>query len=200
MENKMTFSRYRAMDLLIFSVLTAVFESIATLATSKWFVGQPVAISITLALILITMHRWGAYAGIVAAVGGLAFCFTSGASWEHYLIYALGNLFALTALVYFRIFGKESVKRSFPKTLLFAFTAYVSVALGRWIVSLMFGAGFTELVGFIMSDWITLLFAVAILYSCKNVDGLIEDQKQYVIRVNTENKNDTTPSYHDEND
>ena len=186
------------MDLLIFTILTVVFECIATLATSKWFVGQPIAISITLTLILITMHRWGAYSGVIAVAGGIAFCFASGASWEHYLIYGVGNAFALISLVYFKLFGKEGVKNSLAKTVLFASTSYVSVVIGRWLVSLIFGAGFKELVGFITSDLITLLFAVVILYSCKGVDGLVEDQKRYVIRVNEEKKKRESRGYYDD--
>ena len=191
MENKMTFNQYRTMDVLIFTVLTAVFECIATLATAKWFWSQPVAISITLTLILIVMHRWGAYAAIIAAAGGIAFCVTSGASVEHYLIYGIGNIFALTSLVYFRIFGKDGVRKSFLKTLLFASSSYLSVAVGRWLVSLIFGAGFSELVAFLTTDLITLLFAVVILYSCRGIDGLVEDQRQYVIRINE--KKETEP-------
>ena len=197
MENKMTFNQYRGIDLTVFAVLTAVFECIATFATSKWFAGQPVAISITLTLILITMHRWGAYSAIVALAGGISFCAASGAAPEHYLIYGVGNVFALVSLAYFKLFGKEKIKTSFSKTLLLASTSYVAGALGRWLISLIFGAGFSELVGFLTSDLITLLFAVVILYSCKSVDGLIEDQKAYIIRVNEEKK---TPSisYDDE--
>lgn len=191
MENRMTFSQYRSMDILIFSVLTVVFECIATLATSKWFAAQPVAISITLTLILIVMHRWGAWAVIIAAVGGITFCITSGAGIEHYLIYGVGNIFALTSLVYFRIFGKDGVRKSFLKTLLFASSSYLSVAVGRWLVSLIFGAGFSELVAFLTTDLITLLFAVVILYSCRGIDGLVEDQRQYVIRINE--KKETEP-------
>lgn len=179
------------MDILIFSVLTVVFECIATLATSKWFAAQPVAISITLTLILIVMHRWGAWAVIIAAVGGITFCITSGAGIEHYLIYGVGNIFALTSLVYFRIFGKDGVRKSFLKTLLFASSSYLSVAVGRWLVSLIFGAGFSELVAFLTTDLITLLFAVVILYSCRGIDGLVEDQRQYVIRINE--KKETEP-------
>ncbi len=192
----MTFGQYRRMDILIFTVLTAVFECIVTLATAKWFWSQPVAISITLTLVLIVMHRWGAYAALIAAVGGITFCITSGAGVEHYLIYAVGNTFAIVSLIYFKIFGKEQVRKSFFKTLLFATTSYVSVALGRWLISLIFGAGFSELVAFLTTDLITLLFAVVILYAGKGVDGLIEDQKQYVIRVNKEKE--TEPVYEDE--
>ena len=190
----MTFNQYRTIDLCIFSVVTVVFECIATFASAKWFAAQPVALSITLALILITMHRWGAYAAIVAVLGGVAFCLASGASLEHYLIYAVGNVFALSSLAYFKLFGKEEIKHSFLKTLLFSTTSYLSVVLGRWLVSLMFGSGIRDLLGFLLSDLITLLFAVVILYSCRGVDGLVEDQKQYVIRVNEEAKNNNTPS------
>lgn len=191
MENKLTFNQYRAIDLCIFSVVTVVFECIATFASARWFAAQPVALSITLALILITMHRWGAYAAIVAALGGVAFCLASSASPEHYLIYAVGNVFALSSLAYFKLFGKEEIKRSFLKTLLFATTSYLSVVLGRWLISLMFGSGAKDLLGFLLSDLITLLFAVVILYSCRGVDGLVEDQKQYVIRINEEARNNT---------
>jgi hypothetical protein len=68
MNNQITFKQYRNIDIGILCIVTAVFEAIATLATSRWFAGQPMAISITLALILIAMHRWGAYAAVVAAV------------------------------------------------------------------------------------------------------------------------------------
>jgi hypothetical protein len=78
MNNQITFKQYRNIDIGILCLLTAVFEVIATLATSKWFAGQPMAISITLALILIAMHRWSAFAGLVAVVGGAAFCFATG--------------------------------------------------------------------------------------------------------------------------
>lgn len=190
MDNRMMFKQYRLMDLAVFSVLTFVSEYIASLATSKWFAAQPVAISVTLALILIVMHRWGAYAFAVAIAGGLAFCIASKASPEHYLIYCVGNLAALSSLVYFKVFGKEAVKGNAPKTLLFVCTSYVSVAFGRWLLSLPFGAGFAELTAFLFTDIITLLFAVIILWIFRGVDGLIEDQKKYLIRINQEENED----------
>ena len=86
---------------------------------------------------------------------------------------------------------RYGVRKSFLKTLLFASTSYLSVAVGRWLVSLIFGAGFSELVAFLTTDLITLLFAVVILYSCRGIDGLVEDQRQYVIRINE--KKETEP-------
>ena len=183
MDNRITFKQYRNIDIGILCLLTAVFEVVATLATSKWFAGQPMAISITLAFILIAMHRWSAYASIVAVVGGAAFCIASSASAEHFLIYCGGNVFALASLFFFKLFGKEGVKRSFLKTLCFASVAYVLMAFGRFLFSLPFGSGFPELIGFLFSDVLSLLFAIIILWLFKDVDGLVEDQKSYLFRL-----------------
>ena len=183
MNNQITFKQYRDIDLGILCVVTAVFEAIATLATSKWFAGQPMAISITLALILIAMHRWGSYAWYVAAVGGVAFCVFSSASIQHFIIYCIGNLFALTSLLCFKLYGKEAVRRSLLKTLMYAGIAYLSVAVGRFLLSLPFGGGFSDLVGFLTSDILSLLFAVVILYVMRGTDGLSEDQKTYLLRL-----------------
>ena len=190
MNSQITFKQYRNIDVGILCGVTAVFEAIATLATSKWFAGQPMAISITLALILIAMHRWGPYAAMVAVVGGAVFCITSSASPQHFLIYCIGNLFALSSLLYFKLFGKESVRGSFLKTLLYASSAYVMTAVGRFLVSLIFGGGFSDLVGFLASDILSLLFAVVILSVLKGMDGLIEDQKAYLFRLERERQRD----------
>lgn len=190
----MTFKQYRNVDLLIFSVLSAVFEAIATTATSKWFPGQPMAITITFAMILISMHRWSGYAAVVAVVSGASFCIASSASAEQFLIYCGGNVFALVSLVYFKLLTKTRVKNSFLLTLAFSATAYVAVALGRWLISLPFGTGPAELIGFLSSDILSLLFAVMILWVCKGIDGLVEDQKAYLFRLERERKEENSSS------
>jgi len=190
----MTFKQYRNVDLLIFSVLTAVFEAIAATATSKWFPGQPMAITITLAMILISMHRWSGYAAVIAVVSGASFCIASSASAEQFLIYCGGNIFALVSLVYFKLLTKTRVKKSFLLTLAFSATAYVAVALGRWLISLPFGTGAAELIGFLSSDILSLLFAVMILWVCRGIDGLVEDQKAYLFRLERERKGENSSS------
>ena len=188
MDNRITFKQYRNVDLFIFSLITAIGEGIATFATSRWFVGQPMAISITLAMILIAMHRWSGFAAVIAVVGGATFCLASTASPEQFLIYCGGNVFALVSLIFLNLLTKSRVRESFLLTLAFSSISYVAMALGRWLISLPFGAGFPELVGFLVSDVLSLLFAVLILWSCRSVDGLIEDQKAYLLRLERERK------------
>jgi hypothetical protein len=116
----------------------------------------------------------------------LAFCLASSASPEQFLIYCGGNVFALVSLVFFKLLTKSRVRESFLLILAYSSAAYLAMALGRWILSLPFDAGFTELVGFLVSDVLSLLFAVLILWSCRSVDGLIEDQKAYLFRLERE--------------
>lgn len=193
MDNRITFKQYRNVDLIIFSVIAAVFEVVATLATSKWFPGQPMSISITLAMILIAMHRWNAYSAVVAVSGGLALCIASSASIEQYLVYCVGNVFALVSLFLFKLFTKERVRNGPFLTILLSATSYVAMSFGRWLLSLPFGAGIDELVGFLVSDILSLLFAIVILWIFRGVDGLIEDQKAYLFRLEREREEENAP-------
>ena len=98
--NQITFQQYRSIDLTIFTIVLTVFEAITTIATTTWFAAQPVAISISLAIICVVMMRWGWRAVFPAVAGGAVFCIASGATIEQYLIYCIGNVFALLAKAY----------------------------------------------------------------------------------------------------
>ena len=186
--NQITFKQYRNIDLLIFTVLVAIFEAITATATAKWFAAQPVAISISLAIVCVVMMRWGWRAVLPAMAGGFVFCIASGATMELYLIYCIGNVFALGALGIVRAFGKETVRKSVPKLLLFGLTAYLGMAAGRWLMSLFFGGDLTALLVYATTDVISLLFAEIILLILRNTDGMIEDQKAYLLRLDKERR------------
>ena len=173
-------------------MLVTVFETITTTATAKWFAAQPVAISISLAIVCVVMMRWGWRAALPAVAGGFVFCIASGATIEQYVIYCIGNVFALSALGIVRAFGKETVRKSVPKLLLFGFTAYLGMATGRWLMSLFFGGDLTALLVYVTTDVISLLFAEIILLILRNTDGMIEDQKVYLLRLDKERREEET--------
>ncbi len=194
-----TFKQYRNIDLTILAVLVVVFETITTFATNKWFYAQPVAISISLAMICVAMMRWSGYAAINALVGGFVFCTASGASLEQYGIYCLGNLGALAALLIIKWWGKEKIRNSVPRLMLFVLVAYLGMGAGRWLVSLLFGGDLMALVVYLTTDIITLLFAEVIVVLLRKVDGMIEDQKSYLLRLEEERKEEEN-SYGPEED
>ena len=183
--NNITFAQYRKIDLCIFSALLVISEAITTLATRSWFDKQPIAISTTLLFICIMMMRWGAFSLIPAALGGAVFCFMSGASWEQYLIYVLGNCLTARALLWFKVFKKDEIRRGGFKLFFFVLSNYLLLQIGRWLVSIPFG-GFKSIVTFLATDIISLLFAAVIMFILRSVDGMIEDQKAYLFRLQRE--------------
>ena len=192
----LTFKQYRNIDLTILSVLLIISEAITTLATNKWFAAQPVAISSTLLFICIFMMRWNGFAAIAAAVGGLVFCIASGASPEQFVIYVGGNLFALLALLWFKLCKKDQIRLESFKLVFFTISVYLLMQLGRWLISLAFGGGLWNIVGYVASDIISLLFAVVIMLLLRKTDGMIEDQKAYLFRLERERKEqEQTPTY-----
>lgn len=171
-------------------------EAVATVASNKWFDKQPIAISATLLFICIVMMRWSGFAAIHACLGGLVFCITSiavGGTDREFIVqqlvtYVVGNCFALLALLWFKVFKKEEIRKDFFKLILFVVSSYLLLEVGRWLVSLFFNLSLSNLVGFLISDIISLLFAVVIMIFLRGVDGMIEDQKTYLFRLQREAK------------
>lgn len=185
---QITFQQYRSIDLTVWTVLVIVFEAIATLASNRWFAAQPVAISVTLMLTCVIMMRWSGRAAVTAAAGGIVFGIVSGATAAQYLIYGIGNMGALASLLLIRAYGKEKIRSSIPRLMLFVLVAYVGMTAGRWLVSLLFGGDFMALVVYATTDIMSLLFAEIVLLLLRKMDGMIEDQKAYLFRLERERK------------
>lgn len=186
--NNLTFKQYKNIDLGIMAVLLIISEAITTIATDKWFYAQPVAISTTLIFTCIVMMRWSGYAFIHAALGGLVMCIASGANFEQYIIYTIGNCAALIAMLWFKYFGKDGIRKNPFKISLFVTSAYIAMQIGRWVISLFFSGQLDTLLAYLGTDIISLLFAVIIMICLKNTDGMIEDQKAYLFRIQREEK------------
>lgn len=180
--NNITFEQYRRIDLTILSILLVISEGLTTLATTKWFVAVPFAISTTLLFMCIGMMRWGGYSFILAALGGATFALASGADAKRFVIYILGNLFSLLALFFIRAVGKTKLRKSIPLLVAYAVITYLSVCIGRWLVSLIFEFSLGSLLAYLGIDVITLLFTAVVVPLLRNVDGMIEDQREYIIR------------------
>ena len=179
----LTFSQYRAIDLIMMSVMTVFFEAITAFAATKWFPGELYAVSPTIALTCIVMMRWGGYGAINAVLGGFTFCLASGATEKQILIYAVGNCFSLFALFLFKAMGKAKIKDKFYFTALFVLTAYVGAQIGRWLVGLVLGGQLDSIIMFLATDSLSLLFSEVIVLISRRADGVFEDQKSYLIRL-----------------
>ena len=179
-------NKYRAIDLTLFAVMLCVFESILVTASTRWFPNEPYTVSVTAAITAIVMMRWGPWAAIHALLGGIAFCYSSGAAPRQYLIYCGGNLFSLLALLLKKRMGEEAIRTDALKTLLFGLCVCVLTESGRALLSLLMGTPLSAALGFFATDAVTVLFTLVIVWIVRRLDGVWEDQHHYLLRLREE--------------
>lgn len=184
----MSFNQYRLIDLGIFAVILIIFESIASKAALS-FTSQPYSISIVSAITCIIFMRWGIWGCFHAALGGFVYCFVTGGAADQYIIYMVGNLFSLAALLLLKRIGPDRVREKVFLSLLLSVLVSLLMQLGRGIVAVVFGASPNMIAGFVFTDSVSTLFAMVITGIVRKLDGVFEDQKSYLIRLNREEEN-----------
>lgn len=175
--------RYQSMDLMIWTVMLFLFETIVVKAGTVWFRSQPWTLSLVPALTSVVYMRWGIYGVMYSALGGLAITTASGAGTAQYVIYIVGNLFSALSLLYLEKVGKEKVRSSTALSLLHGTLVFLLMELGRGTVSLIFGSGIGVYVDFITKDILSWVFAVVIIWITRRLDGVFEDQVSYLVRL-----------------
>jgi hypothetical protein len=178
-----TVKQYRALDLAMFALMLTVAETLAVTAARRWFPNEPYTVSVTPAITAIVMMRWGPWAGLHAALGGVIFCLTSGAGMKHYIIYGLGNLLSLAALGYVRSATPEGIRDSVGKSLALALMVALLMQLGRVLVAVVLGSAPAAALGFFTTDVITLLFTLVLIWIARRLDGIFEEQNHYLLRL-----------------
>lgn len=188
MKRQLTFGEYRSVDLSLFALMLAVSEFIITSAATHWFPGQPFSVSVTGAICAIVLMRWGLWAGIHAVLGGAVYCYVSGATPQQYLIYCVGNLVCLVCVLLLRKDRGESIRKDKLLSMLFGVAVMLSMQLGRAAVALAFGSSLSGCIDFFTTDTLSILFAMVIVYTARQQDGIFENQKIYLIRLQKQNK------------
>lgn len=183
MQKRRTVKQYRALDLAMFALMLTVAETLAVTAARRWFPNEPYTVSVTPAITAIVMMRWGPWAGLHAALGGVIFCLTSGAGMKHYIIYGLGNLLSLAALGYVRSATPEGIRDSVGKSLTLALMVALLMQLGRALVAVVLGSAPAAALGFFTTDVITLLFTLVLIWIARRLDGIFEEQNHYLLRL-----------------
>ena len=198
MNHRLTFRQYRQMDLTVFGAMLVVAEALIVLAATRWFPAEAYTVSIVAAVTSIVLMRWGPWAAIHAVLGGLVYCFVSGGQPGQYLIYCAGNLFALLSLLWFRILGKERIREDSFLTVMFALTTQLFMQLGRAAIAFALlraspgsapagtqsiAGALSFCIGFVTTDALSGFFTAVILWIARRQDGLFEDQKHYLLRI-----------------
>ncbi len=191
MKRQLTFREYRAIDMGMFAIMAVIFEFIVVkVSRSVLFADQACAVSVAGAITTILYMRWGFWGAIHAALMGLLYCFYSKANSSQYIIYIVGNLFSIPAVLILVLCGYEKVRRS-QWVMGFPILVILLMQIGRGIVSMVLGSDFDTALGFITTDPLSILFTFVIVWIAKRLDGIFENQKHYLLRVHEEEKRDS---------
>lgn len=188
MNREITLSQYRSIDLTILAVLMAVSQFVIHVASSFWYPEQLYVVSPVAAMVTLVMMRWGAWAGIHALLGGVLFTLLSGGSVQHFIIFGAGNLVSMLALIYVRFFTKERIRKDAFLSVVFALLVQILMQLGRSGVAAILGFPADACLGFITTDVLSCLFTGVIIWVVRRIEGLFEDQKHYLLRIQSERK------------
>ena len=187
MKRQLSFQEYRTIDLTLFAVILFIAEWMIVKAATWWFPDQLYTVSAVGAVTAIVLMRWGPWAAIHAALGGLVFCLASHGSGRQYIVYCAGNLLSMLALIPLKLLGGERIRLDGVLSVGFGLLTLLLMQLGRALVALILGTDFQTCLGFFTTDALSLLFTGLILWIARRLDGIFENQRHYLLRIhNTE--------------
>lgn len=184
----MSFKQYRSIDLTLFIVMYAVCEFLVIKAATVWF-DEPYSISIMLPLLLVVMIRWDKYSIINAIVYALLFVYFHKGSLNQYLIYLIGNLGFMATLLLVNKVGKEKITKTFINSMGYALVGFLTMELSRGLAAMIIsGEGPQVIVEFILTNMLSLVFSIVVIFIVRRVDGLFMDQKKYLLEINSDSQ------------
>ena len=161
-------------------------EALLVTAATRWFPTQAYTVSVTAALTAVVMIRWGPWAAIHAALGGVVFCLASGGNARQFAVYSLGNELAMLLLPALK-WKKDEFFRATPlRAMAFGALTLLLMQAGRALVAILGGASAAQAAGFFTTDSISMLFTLVIMWIVRRLDGVFENQYHYLRRIQAE--------------
>lgn len=197
-----SFGRYRATDLLLFAVILVAFDVIMFFAYTTWF-GEDSSwyeptrylFSLMVPITLLVMVRWGWYGVFYAVFDGLLYCLmwllklddvSSQMVLYYVLTYGIGNAFIILSYIMVKFMGYKRIASTWYFTALYALSGWVAVIIGRTVVAACFG--YNLFVDFVVADILSLFISIIVMLVMRKLDGMMEFQKDYLIRLDKERK------------
>lgn len=197
MKRQLSLEEYRTIDLALFAAILALFEFlIVRFTTTSYY-----TVSLTAVITAVVYMRWGWWGAIHAALGGALFCVyyngvappDQGVRWTQYIIYTVGNLFSLAAVPALKKRGEERVRKSVTASLLFSLAVILLMQGGRAAVALVLGTATAgNALGYFTGDALSVLFTLVVTWIVRRLDGVFEEQRHYLTRVQEERERNNT--------
>lgn len=193
MQRQRTVGEYRAIDLIMFLLMVVLGEAVIGMAATA-FPRELYVFSLVPVITAIVMMRWGSWALLHAAAGGLVYTWISGGAGTDFIVYCAGNLLGLGALVLFKVFGKERIRGDALGTIAFGVATALLMQLGRALVWMLIHRTGQGILAFFTADVLTLLFTAVVMWIVRRLDGIFEDQITYLLRISKEKEEERESS------
>lgn len=184
MQTRRTMDQYRTIDLSLFALILMVFETVIIRAATGWFPLEAWTVSAVPAVTAIVMVRWGPWCGIHAVLGGIVTVLALKGNGIQFLVYGIGNLGVLAVWLLQRKQGWEILHENILVNFLFSILTVLAMQAGRALIALITGTSPEGLLLFVTTDSITYIFTLVIVWVASRLDGILEDQKHYLERIN----------------
>jgi hypothetical protein len=141
---------------------------------------------------IIVLMRWGWLSVFYPVGAGLIYCIlnTEGFQASIYLTYCIGNACMALVLIYVKLVGKEKIAKKFYLSAILVVLAWLAINLGRSAIAAMFGnnffTAFLNFCGISDNGVLTLVMAILIIAIMRKLDGMFEDQKSFLLRLEKE--------------
>lgn len=187
-----SFKQYKLTDLFLFAVILIAFDLVAHFAPRAFASGANFTFILTVPIVLLIMVRWG-WPCVFFAIGDGLFLslLNNTAVWQSYLCYAAGNCFILLLMLATKFFGKQKIAGKWYFSVLFVIFGWVLQNLGLTLAMTAIYRGnflsylFANL-GFGGSGLMSLAAGIVIILILRRLDGMFEDQKSYLKRLDAE--------------
>lgn len=182
--------QYRLTDILLFAAILVAFDLIIHFAFIAY--SGDYVFSLLVPIVLLVMMRWGWPCVFLAVGEGILYCvlnrdLASFTNW-HYIIYGIGNAWIMLMLIPMKLVGKERICKSGGHTLWFTVLGWLLVYFGRCVMSWICGLGFSSIFFGQAMDLISLFIGVLLIQIFRKLDGMFEDQKHFLLRLDKERK------------
>lgn len=188
-----SFQQYRLTDSVIFALILAAFDLIAYGALSLFDGNAYFTFSMTLPITLLVMMRWGWQSVFYAVADGLMLSLLYNRTvWQSYLSYAAGGAALMLILIPFKLIGKQRIRDKWYLSAAAVIVGWLIMNFTITVVQALCGSSFAAVASYNFGVGLTGLMSLAaglvVILVLRRLDGMFEDQKHYLLRLDKERK------------
>ena len=183
--------QYRTTDLFIFAAIVIIFDLLVHFVPMLFPSEIIFSFCLTVPITLLVMIRWGWYSVFFAIGDALLLTVINNPSvWQSYLCYGVGNASLMLMLIAVKLLGKKRIASTWYFTLLFVVCGWVLQNLTLTVMNAICGYPFVTHLslnfGFGITGMLSLGMGLVISLVLRKLDGMYEDQIEYLKRLKGE--------------